>query len=177
MRLAGIVAITGLGMGIVQAQASKEYQIKAAFLFNFAQFVEWPASAFPEAGTPLCIGVLGEDPFGNILNEIVKGEKVDGHSLVIRRYSQVSEINACHILFVGNSEKSRMEEIVAGLNGQTILTVGEAEGFTAKGGMIRFVVENNKIRLKINLDAARKAGLQISSKLLRPADIVGSGRD
>jgi hypothetical protein len=154
-----------------------EYQLKAVFLFHFAQFVEWPPDAFPEAHTPLVIGVLGEDPFGAYLDETVRGETVNNRSLVVHRYQRAEEIETCHVLFISQSEADRLEEILASLKGRHILIVSDIGGFAARGGMIRFVLAENKIRLRINLAAAKDANLTISSKLLRPAEIVEPGED
>lgn len=154
-----------------------EYQLKAVFLFHFAQFVEWPPDAFPEAHTPLVIGVLGEDPFGVYLDETVRGETVNTRSLVVHRYRGVEEIKTCHILFISRSEAGRLEEILATLKGRNILTVGDMDNFTGRGGMIRFLIEKNKIRLRVNLATTKNANLVISSKLLRPAEIVEPGED
>ncbi|MGH7498627.1 MAG: YfiR family protein [Gemmatimonadales bacterium] len=162
---------------LAQASASPEYQLKAVFLFNFAQFVEWPASEFPQPDTPLLICVLGEDPFGTYLDETVRGELVGNHPLAVRRYRGVDEIKTCHILFVSPREQGRMAEILESLKGRSVLTVGDAEHFASRGGMIRFVTEHNRIRLHINLEAAKAANLTISSKLLRPALIVSAGED
>jgi hypothetical protein len=156
---------------------SPEYQLKAVFLFNFAQFVEWPASAFPESNTPLGICILGEDPFGGYLDETVRGETVANHPLTVRRYRTVNEIKGCHILFVSRQEQGRVAEIVDSLKGRSVLTVSDAERFASRGGMIRFVTDHNRIRLRINLEAARAANLTLSSKLLRPAQIVPAGKD
>ncbi|MGE0680216.1 MAG: YfiR family protein [Candidatus Binatia bacterium] len=154
-----------------------EYQLKAVFLFNFAQFVEWPPQAFPEAQTPLVIGVLGEDPFGAYLDEIVRDEIVNDRPLAIQRYHRVEEIKTCHVLFISRSEADRFEQIFTDLKGRHILTVGDAAGFVKHGGLIRFVIEKNKIRLRVNLEAAKDTNLVISSKLLRPAEIVPPGED
>jgi hypothetical protein len=151
---------------------SKEYQIKAAFLYNFSQFVDWPAGAFPNAQAPLIIGVIGEDPFGSYLDEIVRGEKVNNHPLVVQRFHRVNEIKTCHVLFVSRSEANQVEQILSSLRGREILTVGDFEGFAQRGGMIRFITENNKIRFRINVGVARAAKLTISSKLLRAAEVV-----
>jgi hypothetical protein len=160
--------------GPLQAPAdTPEYQVKAVFLFNFAQFVDWPPQAFPEAQTPLIIGVLGNDPFGSYLDETVRGEKVNTHPLVVRRYRRVEEIDTCHVLFISQSEANRLEQILNRLKGRNILTVGDANGFANRGGIIQFVTENNKIRMRINLGTAKACNLKISSKLLRPAEIVG----
>jgi hypothetical protein len=160
-----------------QPASSREYQVKAVFLFNFAQFVEWPTNAFPEAQAPLVIGVLGEDPFGAYLDETVRGEKVNNRPLAVQRYRRVEEIKTCHVLFISRSETDRLAEILAHLKGRNILTVGDADNFAQRGGMIRFVMEKNKTRLKVNLEAAKAANLTISSKLLRPAEIVTSGKE
>jgi hypothetical protein len=151
---------------------SLEHEIKAAFLFNFAQFIEWPTNAFPQPQSPLVIGILGPDPFGTALDEIVHGEAVKGHPLVIHRYRQVEDVNACHILFINETDAAQLGRLFARLNGRNILTVGDAESFTQRGGMIRFFTEQNKIRLEINMTAVQKAGLTISSRLLRLARIV-----
>src|SRR5712664_1838664 len=103
--------------------ASPEYQLKAVFLFNFAQFVEWPPTAFPEAKAPLVIGVLGDDPFGPYLDETVRGEKVNNRPLVVQRFRQVEEIKTCHVLFISRSERERLGQILAGLKGRNILAV------------------------------------------------------
>ena len=160
-----------------QTEISKEYQIKAVFLFNFTQFVEWPANAFPDAQTPLTIGVLGNDPFDAFLDETVQGEKVNGHPLVIQRYRHVEDVKNCQILFVSRSENGRMEHILADLKGRNILTVGDMAGFAKNGGIVRFVTAQNKIHFRINLAAAKSANLTISSKLLRLAEIVEPGKD
>ena len=160
---------------MAQTAAIPEYRVKATFLLQFAQFVDWPPKVFSGAQTPLVIGVLGEDPFGNFLDETVRGETVERHALAVQRYRRVEEIKNCQVLFVSRSEESRLEEIAAVLKGRNILMVGDGERFAYRGGMIQFVTEANKIRLRINLDAARAANLTISSKLLRLATVIKTG--
>jgi hypothetical protein len=172
LALAAVLLAAGLP---ARAAPSPEYQVKAVFLFNFAQFVEWPATAFADAQSPMVIGVLGDDPFDSALDEAVRGEIVNRRPLVVRRYRRVADITACHILFVSRSEAARLDEIFAALKGRSLLTVGDTDGFSLRGGMIRFVTENNRTRLRINVEAAKAAQLTISSKLLRPAEIVSSG--
>jgi hypothetical protein len=157
-----------------QTITSPEYQVKAVFLFNFSQFVEWPATAFPGAQAPLVIGVLGDDPFGSYLDETVQGEKVNGHPLEVRRLQSAQDARSCHILFInwGNTEK--LKGVFTDLKGSSVLTVGDAADFARQGGVVRFFTENSKIRILINLEAAKAAELTISSKLLRLARIVGS---
>jgi hypothetical protein len=162
---------------LAQSSPDPEYQLKAVFLFNFAQFVEWPASAFPGPATPLVIGVLGEDPFGPYLDETVRGETVNDRPLVVRRYRSVEEITTCHILFISRREERRLKGILDSLRGRSVLTVSDADRFATRGGMIRFVTDHHRIRFRINLEAARAASLTLSSKLLRPAEIVPAGED
>lgn len=155
----------------------REYQVKAVFLFNFTQFVEWPAEAFAHSTAPLVIGVLGEDPFGAFLDETVRGETASGRSLIVERYRRVQEIGNCQVLFISRSESDRLDQILASLAGKPVLTVGDIEGFAVRGGVIRLATVGGKVRLRINLNSAKAAKLIISSKLLRPAEIVGSGKD
>jgi hypothetical protein len=174
-----LTKLTGLGLLVcallfscglvlpVQSAPAAEYQVKAVFLFNFAQFVEWPASAFPQSQTPLVIGVLGQDPFGAYLDETVRGERVNNRPLTIRRYRRVEEIQTCHVLFISRSEADRMDQILGSLKYRKILTVADVDSAAASRVMIRFVTQQNKIRLRINSEAARAANLTISSKLLR----------
>jgi hypothetical protein len=152
---------------------ARESDLKAVFLFNFTQFVEWPAAAFSDPTTPFVIGVLGDDPFGKILDDIVTNETVKNRKIVIRRYRDVQEIGACHILFISHSESGRLTGIFESLNGRSILTVGEGDGFSEAGGAIRFIIVQNKLRLRINVDSVNAAKLTISSELLRQAEIIG----
>jgi hypothetical protein len=155
------------------AQVSREYQIKAVFLFNFAQFTEWPPAAFPTSDTPVTIGILGTDPFGKSLEDTVRDERVRGRRIEIRHYRAVEEIKTCHILYIGQSEATRLEYILAGLKGKPVLTVSDIENAATRGAMIRFVTEHNRIRLRVNLKVVQAASLSLSSKLLRAAELVG----
>ncbi len=149
-----------------------EYQIKAAFLYNFAKFVEWPATALRGQGAPIIVAVLGEDPFGADLEQILDGKTAGGRQLVIRRFKGVRDLGLCHILFVSSSERERLREILRALQNSTVLTVGETEGFAGLGGIINFILEENRVRFEINIDAADRARLKISSKLLKLARII-----
>ena len=151
---------------IAQNSQPTEYQIKAAFLFNFARFVEWPAKAFPAADSPLVIGVLGEDPFHDDLARTMQNKTVDAHPIQVKQCSSLADATNCQILFIGTSEKARLPKIIGGLKGTSVLTVGEMDQFVESGGMINFVIQGQKIRFQINNDAATSAGLKISSKLL-----------
>ncbi|HWA24143.1 MAG TPA: YfiR family protein [Lacunisphaera sp.] len=164
--------LAGANAAATPVGAPAEYQLKAVFLFNFAQFVEWPPAAFEAADSPLVIGILGDDPFGPVLDETVRGEKIGPRPLAVRRYKRAGDIDACHILFISRSEEVHIVQVATELRDRPILTVSDIEGAARRGVMIRFITENRRIRLRINLESARAAGLTISSKLLRPAEIV-----
>ncbi len=159
-----------------QTPPNREYQVKAAFLFNFAQFVEWPPAALPELSTPLVIGILGEDPFGSYLEAIISGEKINGHPLKVEHYRSLEEVKTCQILFLNITEPKKLGQVIASLKGRTILTVGDAPDFIQEGGMIRFFIGNNKIQFQINQEEAKSQRLIISSKLLRLAKTEGPGK-
>jgi hypothetical protein len=154
-----------------QAPVKREYQIKAAFLFNFCQFVEWPADAFTSADAPFVIGVYGDNPFGHYLEETVSGENVNGHPVVVKYFNNVDKLDDCQILFVSALQKSESEEVLSSLKGKSVLTIGDAPYFLAQNGMIKFFTKNNSIKFQINLDETKTAGLVLSSKLLRLAEI------
>jgi hypothetical protein len=156
-----------------QAQtATKEYEIKSVFLYNFAQFVEWPDGSFSDPQQPMVIGILGTDPFGSFLDETVRGEKIQNHPLVVARYRKLEDVKDCQILYLSRSEAASLDPMLVSLKGRNILTVSDAEDFANHGGVIQFRTESNKIRLTINTAAARAARLTISSKLLKLAELV-----
>ena len=152
-------------------QPSREYQLKAVFLFNFTQFVEWPPNSFSSDQAPMVIGILGTDPFGSYLEETIAGEKINGHPLLVQRYNNVEEIETCQILFINVAETNKRELIITRLKERNILTVSDAPDFLQQGGMIRFFTKQDKIKLQVNLEATKTANLVISSKLLRLVEI------
>lgn len=149
-----------------------EYQVKAAFIYKFALFVEWPREALPDSSTPVTLGIFGKDPFGAVLEETLANQKIGGRSISILRLTDYQKIRKCQILFISHSETRRWPRIFEHLKTAPILTIGEAEGFAQKGGIINFFNADNKIRFEINHSAAKAHQLQISSKLLRLAKIV-----
>jgi len=157
--------------------ATSEFQLEAVFLFNFTQFVEWPAHTFATADSPLLICVLGDDPFGEMLDSIVQGESVNGHPLMVERHRDAAMVNRCHVLFFAPSEIKTFKPVLQGLKNTSVLTVAGFEGFALNGGVIRFLVMDKKLRFRINMNAMRDAKLNISSKLLRQADRIGYGED
>jgi hypothetical protein len=157
------------------ASDSSEYLIKAGFIFKFAKFVEWPTTAFAQPDSPIVIGILGTDPFGTILDELVQDKKIGARGFVVKRLkwgADVRELRDCKILFVSASEKAHKDEVVQLVKSLPILTVGETPGFAERGGIIRFTVEDNRVRFEVNVDAAHQAELTISSRLLTLARIV-----
>jgi len=174
-RIAGVRLAWALLLLTASASGAppSEYQVKAVFLFNFAQFVEWPAGTFANPETPFVIGVLGQDPFGSQLDDVVRGETVDKRPMEVRRYRNIGELHDCNILYIGRSESPELSQILAAVRGRSILTVSDAQEADQKGVMIQLVTDRNRIRMRINVVAARAGSLTISSKLLRPAEIVG----
>ncbi len=154
------------------AQVAKEYQIKAAYLYNFAKFVEWPAQRFADDQAPLVIGISGKDPLGEELQAIARDHKINGRSIVIKQVATAAEAGGVHLLFISDGEDSRMPEMLAGLKETAVLTVGESDKFIAAGGIINFVREADKVRFEINAGAAERAGLKISAQLLKLAKPV-----
>jgi hypothetical protein len=156
-----------------QGHAAQEYELKAAFLYNFTKFVEWPPEAFPDDTAPIVIAVLGSDPFGSTLDEIVAGKHAGGRPLIIRRFERSSELTACHVVFVSSHMADEFSSQVRTPARRHMLTVGETDGFAKTGGVVQFVTEERKVRFRINPAAANKAGLKISSRLLNLAEVVG----
>lgn len=173
-------AACALALGALESRAAmpaaKEYEVKAAFLFNFAQYVEWPQEMFPTQTAPIIIGILGDDLFGGELERIVRDETVRGRPIAIHRSRQVENLKHCHLLFISKSERARLAHIFASLAGRRCLTVGETDRFAHTGGIINFRLQSANVRFEINPEAARRSGLTISSKLLRLAIIIGSAQ-
>jgi len=149
-------------------QAPTEYQVKAAFLYNFAKFVEWPAAP-NEQKDPLAICVLGQDPFDGALERVTQGKTVNDRRIVIRRTNDIAIARSCQVLFVSLSEVGRMTEIIKALRDASVLSVSDIERFCQSGGVIAFAMEGQRVRFRINVNAAARANLKISSKLLQLA--------
>jgi len=160
--------------GAAEPAADLESEVKAAFLYNFAKFVEWPPEALPAAPVTFC--VYREDPVGASLEALTRGETLNGRRLVVRRLRDFLQVRECHVLFLNAAEKGHLPEALSALHGAGVLTVGEGKDFLDKGGMIRLFLEQNRMRFDINLDAAETCALKISSKLLRLAHAVNPQR-
>ncbi|HWP86191.1 MAG TPA: YfiR family protein [Terriglobia bacterium] len=146
--------------------SAQEYEIKAAFLYNFAKFVEWPTESFPAPGAPIVIGVLGEDPFGEVLDRTVQGRQAQGRPIQIQRWRQLSETGPCHILFISASLRRLLPEILRKFQTQPVLTVSDENELGERGAVVQFLLRDSKVRFEINDRGAKTAGLRISSLLL-----------
>lgn len=174
--LSGLLLMFACGFAATpdaRAEPTAEYRIKAAFLFHFARFVQWPASSFADEQSPFVIGVLGADPFGSFLDDMVRGEQVEGRPVVVQRFNSAEEAAGSQILFVSRDADVRWRTISEEVAGRSVLTVADGEDATRHAGIIRFTTEAGKIRLAVAIDEARAANLSISSKLLRTARIIG----
>jgi hypothetical protein len=153
-------------LGRTQVPQLSEYQIKAAFLYNFGRFVDWPAAAFTDGKSPFIFGILGDNPFGKILDQSFAGKILNGHPVVVQVIHSLPDAAHCQILFISSSEKDHLAKVIQGLHAACVLTVSENDQFIEAGGMINFVTIDNKVRFQINDEAAKAAQLKISSKLL-----------
>jgi hypothetical protein len=158
------------------ASSPSEYEVKAAFLYNFARFVEWPAEAGHDAGAPFVIAILGRDPFGPVLDETVAGKTVGGRPIEVRRVPRVDEARDAQIVFVAPSERPNVAAILKALERPGLLTVGDMDGFALQGGAINFTVQARRVRFEINPAAAEQARLKMSSQLLKLATLVSAPR-
>ncbi len=183
------IAVMGYGAGtdaapsrdaLARAGPSREYLVKAAFLYNFAKFTVWPANTFADPSTPLRLCLLGKDPFQGALDSLA-GKTVRKRKLEIHRLAKTGGLGKCHLLFVSASENKRLATILKVLRGMPVLAVGDMPNFAHSGGIINLKTVRNKVRFEINIRAAKRAHLKFSSKLLRLAEIVrgrqGQGRD
>ena len=169
----GLLAMVPLG---TQAQ-SKEYEIKAAFLFNFAQFVDWPATTFTNTDMPFAIGILGSDPFGPALEATVEGETIKNHRIIIERAQRIGDLKNCQLIFISKSKEKQFTEILSALDARPVLTISEIEGFAEHGGEINFYLEGSKVRFEVNPAAAKRVGLNVSSQLLSLGKIVETTKE
>lgn len=149
-----------------------ESEVKAAYLYKFSGFVDWPDTVFSSDKAPFLIGVLGDDPFQSILDKTIEGKKAKDHPVAAKRSNIPSDLKECHIVFISASEKNRIESIIAEFATEPVLTVSDSEDFVKQGGVIGLVNIDDKIRFEVNLDAAKKAGLKISSQLLDVARVI-----
>lgn len=168
MALALVSVLVSASCLHAQQSNPTEYEVKAAYLYNFGKFVEWPAKV-TAASDFFSICVLGEDPFGASFDATIASESINGKKVVVNRITKLQDAVSCRILFISSSEESRLKEILATLDKTSVLTVSDISQFTRHGGMIRFVMEANRVRFEVNLTTAEHAGLTLSSQLLKVA--------
>lgn len=158
--------------GPIRGQAVEEHQLKAAVLYNLAKFVDWPPNTFRAAGDPIVTCILGDSPFGRSLERELNGKSIEDRRFVVRRVSETGQAGGCHILIVSTTERKRWRSALSEIKTSGVLTVGEADGFASDGGVVNLKLESGKVRIQINVQAAEREGLRISSRLLSLAQIV-----
>ena len=173
------ILLVAMALNAQNTSGSTEYLIKAGFIYNFSNLVQWPSSSFASPDSPIVIVILGEDHFGNTLDHALEGKKVNARSFVIKRAKSISELQRvlgpqkdCQILYVSSSEMPHLNDAIQMLKGVPVLTIGETPGFAQNGGIINLILEDNKVRFEVNVAAAKAADLNISSRLLALARII-----
>lgn len=161
---------------VYETREINEQALKVAFLLNFAKFVEWPAEAFGSGSDPVVIGVLGQDPFGGVLDETFQRQSLNGRNFRVERFAHLQDLKPCHVLFVSGSEKKKVRQLLTTLGASHVLTVGDMSDFAPSGGIIGFFNQGDRLGLEVNVDAAERAGLRISSKLLKLAKVIREKR-
>jgi YfiR/HmsC-like len=159
------VHLLGGGVAVAQSGGFSEYDVKAAFLYNFGKFIEWPTNAFSSTNAPLVIGVYGESPFGRNLADVVRGRRIQGHPVIARSVS-LDDLGDCQILFICQSERNNIKDVLKALDHSAVLTVTENMDLSQSGVIINFIIQDERVRFEIDNTAAEKVGLKISSKLL-----------
>jgi hypothetical protein len=168
------LAVLAAPLGAAPEPRAAEYEVKAAYLYNFAKFVEWPAASGRDT---FVLGILGRDPFGPLLDAVMAGKNVSGRRLTIRRFASVEEVEGVDMLFIASSESARVGEVLKRVEGVPTLTVGETDGFVGRGGMLGFRVMDEVVRFDVDLDQSSRAGLKVSSQLVRVArKVISTGR-
>jgi hypothetical protein len=174
LRSAAGFAVVLCALPVLWAQEAKpsEYQVKAAYLYNFGKFVTWPRDSPEGDDHTFTICVLGKDPFGALLDSTLLNQTIDGKSAVAKRIAKAQDATSCHVLFISSSEERQLKEILMGLNNVPVLTVSDIAQFSQRGGMIEFVTDDDKVRFEVNVSNAEHAGLNVSSELLKVAVTV-----
>jgi hypothetical protein len=170
-----VLAFVGLlFLPVSRAEISKEYQLKAAFLYNFTKFVEWPPRCFANATSPITIAILGDNPFADELETAVRGRQVNGRSVVVKEIDSIAQAGDAQVLFIAAKNEARLGDALGSLQQTGVLTVGESRQFAAMGGIITFTLQTDKVRFQINQQASEQAGLKINAQLLKLATVVHS---
>ncbi|MFT3867510.1 MAG: YfiR family protein [Nibricoccus sp.] len=170
-----VVIIWDISNSNAYAAYPSEYELKAIFVLNFARFNTWPQSVLPSDNTPLIVGVLGADPFGDALTSAFQGEQVAGHTLEIRHFTRRDNYKNCHLLFISRSEAAHLSQIFSALSGSHVLTVSDIDQFVYKDGMIGMLMEQNRVKVEVNYEQTRREGLELSAKLLKVSFVLRKG--
>jgi len=165
----GTLLLLAMATALAGPADPKDYEVKAAFLYNFTKFVEWPPHTFKNQEEPVVVGVLGAPQCATALEQLVKDRKVNGRAIVVRRIDTAEDAKSAQLLFVGSSEEEHFARLLPSLAGAPVLTVGESQAFKELGGAINFVVDDSKVRFEINALAAERVGVKISAQLLKLA--------
>lgn len=173
LALAAWYAASAAFPSIARAAGPSEYDVKAALIYKFALFIEWPSDSFADHKSPFIIATVGEDPFAGAIEQAVQGKNFNGHPIVVKHFANSGVIEHCHIIYVGASEQGDLPKILEKA-GDSTLTVGDSENFTGQGGIFRFFREETRIRFEVNLGVAQRSRLRISAKLLKLAKVYGS---
>ncbi len=165
-------AVLSVSMGFAAEPVSKEYQLKAAFIYNFTKFVDWPDHRSESKDSPFTIGVFGKNPFGDELNKLAQGRSVNGRPMIIKNITSTNEAASVDLLFVSDGQEELLGKLLGTIQSTGVLTIGESKAFADYGGIINFVTEADKIRFEINLDEAERGGLKLRAQLLKLAKNV-----
>jgi len=165
-----LVALAGR-LGLADDESVREYQLKAAFIYKFTQFIEWPSSAFSSDDDPIIVAIVGDDPFHGDLDRAAADKKTGNRPMLIKHFADVDHIERCHMLFVAASQADQMPAVLRKISDWAVVTIGDNDSFCRDGGVIRFFIEDQRIHFEINTSAAERAGVKISSRLLQLARI------
>lgn len=171
--LAWVLFLSALGKAtIARADLPSEYELKAALLYNFARFTEWPEDAFGSDADPFLIAVVGDDPFGHLLDDAVHGRSINGRPIVLARWRTPEEVKPCHILFIAIADPDELRRVAATQSGRPVLTMSDKPLFANEGGIVGLDLEADRVHMTINMGSLRRSGVQVSSKLLALSRLI-----
>jgi hypothetical protein len=172
--LGAFVCVLGAAsaMRVPAGDSVTAYKLKSAFIYNFAKYTTWPKSSFSQKTSPLVVGIYGKDPFGKMIDDVLKGKRIGDHPIVVERFTKVKDLESAHILFLGDLNKQAFAEAIATCKKKPILLLGESPGFAKASGIAGFYLEKSKVRFEIHSGRSKACGLTISSQVLKLARIV-----
>ena len=173
--IVGVLLLFTAMLGSINAQSTTDIRVKAAFVYNFAKFIEWPGFTNSASNTPIKIAIVGEDPIKSELESVVRGKSIDAHPIEILKFQSLTEIQPCHLLFISNSERANLPQILKLIRNTVVVTVSDMPDFLDQGGQIAFLSQENKIRFEVNIAETERVGVKLSSNLLKLALAVRAG--